>query len=148
MDLLSLSAFVWPEWLRFSPYEYIDTESDIVLDKNTVANGLLLSTTYTRWLEDGSGFPIELWIGEYRERYVYDADFVNAPEVYYNQQFTRWNTYNTIFDVYTNKEIVEYHFPQIDPQYEGIDWRSLYLVLDNVDGQRYLVGIAHGQWTI
>gem|GEM_PF-6875193 len=32
--------------------------------------------------------------------------------------FQRGNTINNIFDVYTGKEIVDYHFPQIDPQYE------------------------------
>lgn len=148
MDLLSLSQFVWPEWLRFSPYEYVDTESDVVLTKEILANGLALSRTFMRWTQDGSGFPIDLWIAQYREKYVYDVDFINAPEVHYNQKFNRGNTLNTIFDVYKDKEIIEYHFPQIDPQYEGMDWRSLYVVFENIDGQRYLIGIVHGQWTI
>jgi len=43
---------------------------------------------------------------------------------------------------------VEYHFPGIDPQYGGLDWRSLRLVFQQSGGEWYLVGIIHDQWTI
>lgn len=147
-DLPKLSTFVWPKWLRFSPYEYINTGTDVVLTSGEVYYGQAMSRSFTRWSYDGSGEPINLWIWQYREKFVYDVDFITAPEVYHNQKFQRGNITNTIFDVYTGKEIIEYHFPQIDPQYEGIDWKSLYLVLENVNGQRYLIGIVHGQRTI
>lgn len=147
-DLLTLSSFVWPQGLRFSPYEYVNTTSDVILNTGEVANGLALSRSFTRWAYDWSGEPIDLWIGQYREKFVYDRDFMNAPEVYHNQKFERGNTFNTIFDVYSGKYIIEYHFPRTDPQYEGMDWRSLILVFEEVNGQWYLVWIVHGQWTI
>ncbi len=147
-DLITLSTFIGDQGLRFSPYEYVNIETDVILTSDEVYHGLALSRTFIRGSQDGSGFPIDLWIGQYREKYVYDVDFINAPEVYHNQKFERGNTINTIFDVYSGKEIVEYHFPQIDPQYEGMDWRSLYLVFENIEGQRQLIWIVHGQWTI
>ena len=79
---------------------------------------------------------------------MYDVDFAQAPEIYVNQKFERGNTINNIFDVYSGKSIIDYHFPQIDPQYEGIDRRSLYLIFDQIDGEWYLIGIVHGAWTI
>ncbi len=147
-DFVTLSTFVGAQWVRFSPYTYINTWSDIVLSAEEVYNGLSISSTRNRGTYDGSGEPIDLWIGQYREKFVYDVDFVTAPEIYHNQKFERGNTLNTIFDVYTGKEIVEYHIPQIDPQYEWMDRRSLYIVFEHMNGQWYLMGIIHGQWTI
>lgn len=147
-DLITLSTFVSDQWLRFSPYEYVNTVTDVVLSTGEVYNGLALSKTFLRGSYDGSGEPIDLPIGQYREKFVYDVGFVTAPEVYHNQKFERGNIINNIFDVYTGKYIVEYHFPQIDPQYEWMDWRSLYLVLENIGGQRKLIWIVHGQRTI
>lgn len=147
-DLITLSTFVGDQWLRFSPYEYVNTGTDIVLTSGDVYHGLALSRSFTWWAYDGSGEPIDLWIWQYREKFVYDLDFVNAPEIYYNQKFERGNTLNNIFDVYSWNEIVEYHFPGFDPQYEGMDRRSLYVVFENIGGQRKLIGIVHGQRTI
>ena len=148
IDLLTLSSFVWPQGLRFSPYEHVNTWSDVILSTWEIYNGLALSRSFTRWIYDGKWDSIDLWIGQYREKFVYDVNFVTAPEVYHNQKFERGNIINNIFDVYSGKYIVEYHFPQIDPQYEGMDWRSLYLVFENISGQRQLIWIVHGQWTI
>ncbi len=147
-DLVTLSTFVGDQWLRFSPYEYVNTGSDVVLISDEVYNGLALSRTFVRGAYDGSWEPIDLPLWQYREKFVYDVDFVNAPEIYYNQKFQRGNTTNNIFDIYTGKEIVDYHFSQIDPQYEWMDRKSLYLVFENIAGQRKLIGIVHGQWTI
>jgi hypothetical protein len=35
-----------------------------------------------------------------------------------------------------------------DPEYEGMDWRSLRLVFEKKNDIWYLVGIIHDQWTI
>lgn len=147
-DLITLSTFVSDRWLRLSPYEYVNTGTDVVLSTGEVYNGLALSRSFMRGSYDGSGEPIDLWIGQYREKFVYDVDFLTAPEIYHNQKFERGNIINNIFDVYTGKEIIEYHFPQIDPQYEWMDRRSLYVVFEYIGGQRYLIGIIHGQRTI
>lgn len=147
-DFITLANFVGQQWLRFSPYEYINTGTDIILTSGEVYHALAFSRTFTWWTYDGSGEPIDLWIGQYFQKFVYDVDFAQAPEIYVNQKFERGNTINNIFDVYSGKSIIDYHFPQIDPQYEGIDRRSLYLVFDQIDGQWYLIGIVHGAWTI
>lgn len=55
---------------------------------------------------------------------------------------------NNIAEIYEEKQRIEFYFPGFDPQYEGIDWKSLTLVFDQVDGQREVIGIIHNQWTI
>jgi len=85
---------------------------------------------------------------DYISGYVYDVDFLTAPEVLINQKSDRGNTINNAFDVYAGKYLIEYYFSGFEPKYEGMDWKSLMLVFDKKDGQRYLIGVIHGQRTI
>jgi len=147
-DLLTLSTFVGSQWLRFSPYEYVNTGSDIVLSTEEVYNGLSISRSYTWGTADGSGMPLDLWIGQYFEKFVNDADYANAPEILYNQSVQRGNMINNIAQVYSGKQWVEFYFSGFDAQYDGMDRKSLTLVFDHVAGQRYLIGIVHGARTI
>jgi hypothetical protein len=61
---------------------------------------------------------------------------------------TSGNMIENQFEVYKDSIIVEYHIPEIDPQFEGLDWQSLRLVFEEYDGSWKLVGIIHNQWTI
>jgi len=147
-DLVTLATFVGNNWVRFSPYTYINTWSDIILSAEEIRNGLAISSTRNRGAYDGSGEPIDLWIGQYFEKFVSDADYANAPEVLYNEVSQRGNNMNNIAEIYSGKQRVEFYFPWFDPQYEGIDWKSLTLVFDYVDGKWEIIGIIHNQWTI
>ena len=55
---------------------------------------------------------------------------------------------NNIKEAYPNGQFVEFHITGLEPKYEGIDWRSLKLVFEDVNGTLYLVGIIHSEWTI
>lgn len=147
-DFATLVTFVWSQWLRFSPYEHVDISTDVVLSTGEVENALTISRSYLWWNYDGSGEPIDLWIGQYFEKFVNDADYVNAPEIIYNQSTQRGNTINNIGQVYQGKQRVEYYFSWFDAQYEGMDRKSLTLVFDNINWQWYLIWIVHGQRTI
>jgi len=65
-----------------------------------------------------------------------------------NQEVMRGNIINNAFNVYQGKYIVEFYIPGIDPKYDGMDRRSLTLVLEKTDEKRYLIGIIHNQRTI
>lgn len=147
-DFATLATFVWSQWLRFSPYEYVNTGTDIVLTSGQIANALSMSGIYTWGSYDGSWEPINLTIGQYFTKFVNDADYATAPQVLYNQSMQRGNIINNIAQVYVGKQWVESHFTWFDPQYEGIDRKSLTLVFENIGGQWYLIGIVHGQRTI
>ncbi len=103
---------------------------------------------YTWGIYDGSGLLINLTPAEYYNKFIYDVDFVNAPEISYNRIIGKGSTINNAFEVYPNTIIVEYHFSGFDPKYEGMDWRSLRLVFEEKDTVWYLIGIIHDQWTI
>lgn len=147
-DFATLTSLASASGIRFSPYEHVNTGTDVVLTTQELANALTISRSFTRWTHDGSGEPIDLWIGQYREKFVYDVDFATAPEQQRNQVVQRGNIINNITSVYAGKQVIEYHFTGFDAQYEGIDWRSLFLVFWQENGVWKLIGVVHGQRTI
>jgi hypothetical protein len=51
-------------------------------------------------------------------------------------------------EVYPDATVVEFHFPGFEEKYEGMDWKSLRVVVEKLDNKWYVVGIIHDQWTI
>lgn len=148
-NMVALASFVHPSKdVRFSPYGYVNVAEDLMFTDLEVKVLMNDNTVYHWGLFDGSGLPIEMTFAEYYERFVYDEDYLNAVEKSVNQRLGQGNTLDNSMDVYPNGTVVEYYFPEIDPQYEGMDWRSLRLVLELDGGQWYLVGIIHDEWTI
>ena len=148
-DFVSLSTYVHPDQgARFSPYAYVDVENHLQFDAQEFADLLLDTTVYTWGAYDGSGDPIELSFADYYTRFVYDQEFINPHLVGVNNVIGFGNTLVNIADVHPNASFVEFHFTGFDPQYEGIDWRSLFLVFEQLNGDWFLVGIVHNEWTI
>jgi len=119
-----------------------------IFPASQVLNFLPDKKVYTWGIYDGSGLFINLTPAEYYNKFIYDVDFINAPEISYNRIIGKGSTINNAFEVYPNTIIVEYHFSGFDPKYEGMDWRSLRLVFEEKDIVWYLIGIIHDQWTI
>lgn len=148
-DMEKLSSLVHPKkGIRFSPYGHVEINSDLTFDPSQIKE-LYNDTTTRIWgLYDGIGEPIALDFKSYYEKFVYDVDFQAAPQVSFNEPLGNGNSINNAKDIYPEANIVEYYFPGIEPQYEGLDWRSLRLVFEREDDQWFLLGIIHDQWTI
>lgn len=148
-DANKLATLVHPDkGVRFSPYAYVNIEKDLIFTSPQI-HGIFADKTKYHWGQyDRSGETIELTFEEYYKRFIYDQDFANAEKVSYNRVIGRSNTTNNSFEVYSDSIIVEYHFSGFDPQYNGMDWRSLRLVFEKEDGVWYLVGISHDEWAI
>jgi hypothetical protein len=154
-DMVTLSGLVHPEkGVRFSPYTFVQVEpgpmgdQDLVFGASEVA-GLMSDPAVYQWgLYDGSGEPIEGTFPDYYGRFVYDADFAQPNAIGYDRVVGRGNTINNIDESYPQSTTVEYHFEGFDPQLAGMDWRSLRLVFERLEGAWYLVGIVHDEWTI
>jgi len=97
---------------------------------------------------DGTGDPINLTFEGYYNKFIYDVDFANAKIIGNNTVVGHGNSLINISEVYPGAVFIEYHFPGFDPQYNGMDWRSLRLIFEEKDGAWYIVGIVHDQWTI
>jgi hypothetical protein len=150
-DYKKFASFIDAEaGIRFSPYGYIDT----VHDKRFTPQEFLNFTTdkktikFTWGVFDGSGDKILLTIDEYFKKFVYDVDFLNAPEISLNKTASKGNSLNNIDSVYKKCVYTEFYFPGFDKKYEGMDWRSLKLVFKKENNNFYLVAIVHDKWMI
>ena len=149
-DGIRLAGVVHPvKGVRFTPYGYVRADRDIVLGRDEVAR-LFSDTTRRTWgITDGSGESLSFSADQYYRRFVYDADFASAPVVRYDEPPAKTgNTPNNVSQAYPGARWVEFHFPMIDPKYEGMDWRSLWLVFEREGDDWRLTGIVHGSWTI
>lgn len=147
-DWESLAVMVHPEaGVRFTAYPYIELEEDQVFTAEQVA-GLATNTTEYDWGRfDGSGDPIRLTVGDYYKRFIYDADFAQAPVIGRDHIIGLGNAIDNVKEAYPDGRFVEFHFPGTK-QHDGIDWRSLKLVFEQQGETWHLVGIIHGEWTI
>ena len=150
-DLAKLSGLVHPDkGVRFSPYTYVRAAvgGDVVFSAGQIPD-LWNDPTIYRWgVYDGSGEPIDLTFDQYFERFVYDVDFARPDVIGFDETVGQGNTINNIAEVHPEAAVVEYHFEGFDPQYAGMDWRSLRLIFEESKGTWYLVGIVHDEWTI
>ena len=144
----SLIPLIHPEsCLRFSPYQYLNSDNRIIcpseIDSYTSA-----ADRFTWGRFDGTGKPINLTFIEYHQQFVYDMDYQTPEVVGFNVEVSSGNSINNIQEIYPDGIMIEYYFPGIDPQYGGMDWRSLRLVFLPENDQWYLAAIIHGEWTI
>lgn len=148
-DFETVSNFVHPvKGLRFTPYTYVSIEHDVVFNAQEVKNFFADQKKYLWGHYDGSGDDIYLTPSEYYDKFIYSKDFVNAEKVGYNEVLSFGNALENQFEVYQNPIIVEYYFSGFNPEYAGMDWRSLRLVFEEYEGSWKLVGIINNQWTI
>lgn len=151
-NVATLSLFVHPrKGLRFSPYHSVNLAKagDLVFTRSQIRSLRASKKRYLWGEEDGSGDPIRLTFAAYHRRFIYDHDYSRAKQVTYNSDtLSSGNLINNIRESYPSAIIVEYHFSGFEEKYGGMDWTSLWLVFEKQENEWYLVGIAHGEWTI
>jgi|WetSurSiteA1Bulk_404760.scaffolds.fasta_scaffold02374_2 hypothetical protein len=146
-DMVSLSNYIHPtDGVRFSPYAYVK-DSDQVFSSTEIANILADSSVYTWGAYSGTGEPIDLSFPEYYSKFIYDQNFADAPEMSLNYRLGGGNSIDNSSEFYPEAKIVEYYFSGFDPQYGGMDWRSLRMVFSELNDTWYLVGVIHDEWT-
>ena len=143
-----LREIIHPELcLRFSPYSYLDTNNITFcgseIDLAAASEDLLIWGSY-----DGTGNPINLNFMEYHEEFVYDQDYFQSSIIGFNTEVSSGNSLNNIQEIFPDGMMIEYYFPGFDPQYGGLDWRSIRLVFVQHGMDWYLTAIIHGEWTI
>lgn len=148
-NMTLLSTFVHPEkGVRFTPYNYVSLEKDLVIKRVQIV-GLLSSNKKYVWGDyEGSGDPIRLTFNGYYKRFVYDHDFANMPGVSYDNSNTRGSADNP-WEFYPGAILVGYYYPGVEgPRGGAMDWKGLRLAFQKKGKTWYLVGILHNEWLI
>ena len=125
-DYETLGELVHPErGVTFTASSTVDPETDQNFTADEI-RGLPEDPGQYLWgYEDGRGTPILLTMEEFVRQYIFSVDYTQAPEVG-----------------------VDLCYPERDPDLGGLDWCSLKLVFAPLEGQWWLVGLIHSQWTI
>jgi hypothetical protein len=148
-DFKKFSEFIHPATgVRFSPYAYIDTTSDVKLTANEILDQIQKQNKLDWGSFDGSGDPILLTVIEYFNKFVYNVDFLNAEKRSVNKMIGGGNSLNNLESIYYDCDYTESYFSGFDKRFEGMDWCCIRLVFKNYNDKYYLVGIVHDQWTI
>jgi hypothetical protein len=148
-DFKKLPDFIHPTLgVRFSPYAYIDTTSDLKFTANNFYDQIKKQNKFNWGGYDGSGDTILLTIEDYFSKFVYNADFLNAEKTSLNKMIGGGNSLNNLETVYKGCNFSESYFSGFDKKFDGMDWCCLRLVFKKNLEKFYLVGIVHDQWTI
>ena len=149
LGLLCLSTYVHPtRGVTFTPYSTVALQRDQNFTVDQIKNLSSDTSTYTWGYEDGRGESIQMTMSEYFARFVFDADYTQAPKVGVDQIITSGNALENLTEAYPDCHFVDFCYPSRDPANEGLDWCSLKLVFLGEKTSWYLVGVVHGEWTI
>ena len=148
-DIDSLAALSHPvKGIRFTPYTHVDTTVDRRLTPADLRAEWAKTDSVVWGTQDGSGDPIRLSFRGYLDRYVYDFDARRAPRVARDSApMGIGNSLYNLREAYPGAAIVEFNTPGTDPKYGGMDWRSLWVVLERYQDRWVVVGLVRGAWT-
>ncbi len=134
--------------VRFVPYGFIDTANSKKLTPEDFLEAINKKWVLTWGSYDGTGDPIKLSMPAYLKKFAYNADYLAAEAVGYDQIIKQGNSLNNLKTIYPNHHFIEYHFSGFDQKLDGMDWTTLRLVFEKIDGQYFLVALIHDQWTV
>lgn len=148
-DYSTVASFVHPaKGVTFTPYSTVNPDSDRIFSQEEIMNLTQDSTVYTWGTVDGRGSPIEMTIEDYFDRYVFNVDYTQAPQIGVDRIQMHGNALENLREAYPQGHFVDFCFPKLDEANEGLDWCSLKLVFESQNSNWLLVGVVHGEWTI
>lgn len=146
-DFQELAQRVHPvKGLRISPYQYVDVSAEGQQAFFASGEAFLAQTTSSTprvWGHaDGTGDTIRLDFAKFYSDWLYDHDYLQAPNVRVFRKYT------SISDTYPDARVVLYEYPGFDAKFGGMDWSGLVVGIEEYEGQWYVVVLAHAQWMI
>lgn len=143
-----LRKYFSEEGVLFSPYGHIDSARSKKLAPDDFITAAQKKWILTWGTYDGTGDPIQLTVTNYLKKFVYNADYVNAEAIGFDEVMKQGNSVNNLKEIYPNSHFIDYHFSGFDQKLKGIDWTSLRLVFEKYKGEYFLVAVIHDQWTV
>lgn len=145
----ALAGAIHPEkGVRFTPYSWVEPNTDMTFTPEEVAAFGSDSASYMWGYSDGPGEPMYMTPEEYFVRFVFNADYTQAPCLSVNRIMASGNALENVADAYPDGRFVEFYYSGLDPVNEGFDWCALKLVFEAYGNQLMLVGVIHSEWTI
>lgn len=147
-DYEELQKYFSEKGVLFVPYSYIDSQKQQRFTADDFIKALKKKQVLLWGEYDGTGDPIKLTVAAYLNKFVYNADYLDAEAVAVDTRIKQGNSIDNIAEVFPQAHFMDYHFSGFNQQYGGLDWSSLRLVFEKEQGDYYLVAIIHDQWTV
>lgn len=147
-DWQMLAPYIHSQGVRFTPYGYV-TDADLLFTAEQVRRFRLDVNNYEWGSDADNGEKMIFSFESYYRRFVYDRDYLQAPQRGTDTRLGMGNAIDNSRTFYPGSRVVEFHFPGgARDAYGGSDWSSLRLVFQRDNGVWRLVGVIHDQWTI
>lgn len=148
-DYDALSQMIHPKkGVVFTPYSNVDLSANLKFTPEQIAALSSDTTEYVWGFYDGAGTPIELTMSEYFAKFVFNVDYTAAPIIGVNKVVQTGNSLENVLQVFPNAKFVEFHYPSLDTELQGMDWCSLKVVFEKYENTYKVVALVHSQWTI
>ncbi len=146
-DMLALAEWVHPDkGVTFAPTAFIDDDSQ-VFSAESIPDLWMDETSYLWGVQAGSGDPIELTFKGFYDAYLYSADFLFADAIGYDTNIIESGIIDNSRDRFPTASIVEYHFDGFDPDFSGLDYRTLRIVVEPFESTYRVVAIVNSEWS-
>ena len=146
-DMKTLASLVHPELgLRFAPLSWL-SEDDVVISAENVATLLTDPTQYTWGYGFGDDERIEATFADYYDQWLFPHDFLFADALGYNANISTGGIIDNSRELYEDAHIVEYHYDGFNPDYGGLDFSTLRIVLAPHNNDYAIVAITNNTWT-
>lgn len=148
-DYQTLSLYVHPtQGVIFTPYSTVDLQANLCFLPSQIAGLAQDSQNYVWGISDGKGDPLTMTMSKYFARYVYNADYTQAPILGIDRVIGSGNALENVSEVFPEARFVEFYFPSLAPEHNGFDWCGLKLVFSVYEGEYKLIAVIHSEWTI
>jgi len=146
-DYQKLEGLVSSDGLSLT-YEPNFNSTKNLIAKNDISDIPKDTKIYLWGYTDGKGDPINLTRAGFLTKYIFSVDYLKAPDVAVNKTLGSGNSLNTIGKDVNGRTFAAFHFSGFDSKVNGMDWTTLYLIFDSVNGEYKLRGVAKDNWTI
>ncbi len=148
-DYNKFSDFIHPIFgIRFSPYSYVNTESDMKFTREKFVEELKTQNKFIWGTYDGGDESIFLTLTKYLKS-IADGDYLNAEKTSVNKVIGgEGSNNNNIEEIYPKCDFSESYYSGLDKELVYTDWHSLRIVFKKYEKRYYVVGIVEDQWTI
>lgn len=146
-NLEQIKSFMHPtSGVRFTMNTMVSASTDKRFTRTQLQNYFNTNVKFT-WGTGASGEPVITTMKNYLGLHVYNQEYLNAPEITFNEFKGQSTINNNAEQVYPNAQIIGFYFPGFDAQYGGLDWQALRLAFEQYKGQWYVVGVIHDYWS-
>jgi len=149
-DYSALSSIVHPDLgVVFSPYATVNFSTNKRFSAEQVSMFATDSTAYVWGIYDGSGEPIEMTPSSYFAEFVFSRNYCESTIIGVNRIIKSGNALENITEMFPGVKFVEFHIPGGEKDsLEELDWGSLRLGFEELDGRLWLTVIQNSRWTI